>query len=255
MRRSALMLLLLVGSLVGSESSRATSVVDAAKKPPPPPPPPPPLSIVSASRTTNIQVSDPAGPVQFYSDSSSGVGPWTSDLYQPSPTGIWPGVRAYQDSLISDSLITGVLFRATGDVSMSTTGDFADSDFRVVFTLATGVDYSFFVDNLDNSPAYSWNPRGSVTLDLLDPVSNAVVQRLYGVALDRFPNGQGAPDFSAQGALAPGTYALEYRISVTGSHNAAGPGLSGFQFAIVPEPGTALLVFTGLLGLGARRPT
>src|SRR5262249_37943482 len=154
-------------------------------------------------------------------------GSWTSDLYLPSPTGIWPGVHAYQDSLISDSLTSGVLFRATGDVSMSTTGESGDSHYRVVFALATSVDYSFFVDNLDNAPGYTWNPSGSVTLDLLDPSSLAVVQNIYSVSLNRTPLfGQGAPDFSAQGTLAPGTYALDYGISVFGSHNAAGPGLS-----------------------------
>ena len=79
---------------------------------------------------------------------------------------------------------------------------------------------------------------------------------IHSVALGREPGqygGRGYPDFSAQGTLEPGVYALDYLLYVYGSHNAEGPGLSGFNFTMVPEPGTGLLLLMGVLGFAVER--
>jgi hypothetical protein len=228
MRRAALVALVAACSLTATESSRA-------------------MTIVLSTRTTKITVTDPSlsQPDQNYSDSGPADGPWTSDLQGTSPVGTT--VRAYQDSLLSDSELRG-----TGDVKMGTTGDYAESHYRVVFLLGASGPYTFHVDNFDNYYAF-WQPTGSVILDQTDPTGQIVLQNIYSVALGRDPGGQGFPDLSAQGTLSPGTYALDYLVKVTGSVNAAGPGLSGFDFAIVPEPGTGLLLAMGVVGLAAVR--
>jgi hypothetical protein len=195
------------------------------------------LSVVSSSRTTMIWWTNGTS-----SDSAPvGYGQWTSDLRGGTNS------RAYQSSLISDSELRG-----NGDVSMWTTGDYSESRYSVTFDLDTSTPYSFFVDNFDSNGCCTWQPTGLVTLDQVGPTSRSI----YSVTLGRSSapgGGQGYPDFSAQGVLDPGRYSLTYDVNVNGSHNAAGPAASGFDFVVVPEPGTGALLAFGLAGLFARR--
>ena len=209
------------------------------------------LSVVEAVRTTSITVTQSGGPAQHYSESDPvGYGTWTSDL---SRRGSGNPVRAYQDSLISDSELSG-----TGDVAMWTTGDYAESHYRIVFDLSDSTGYNFFVDNMDTNACCTSAPSGLVTLDRVDPVTHDTLQTIYSVTLGRQTGfqsgGQGYPDFSAQGVLGIGTYALDYALHVNGSRNAAGSGLSGFDLAFVPEPTTGLLLLMGIAGLAGARP-
>ena len=100
MRRTALVLLAVAGSLIADSSSRAMNVLDS-------------------SRTTQITANDTVfGYFQNYSDSDSGPasGPWTSDLQGSTAHGGY--ARAYQDSLISDTKLSGIVRRGIHAVAL-----------------------------------------------------------------------------------------------------------------------------------------
>jgi hypothetical protein len=143
----------------------------------------------------------------------------------------------------------------TGSVGKSGTGvyDSAGTRFRVVFALDARTVYDFSVTNLETNGCCTWAPGGAVTLDQVNPGNvSLVLQPIYSVALgrDEMPgSGTGFPNFSAQGTLVPGTYALDFSLLVTASHNASAPGTASFDLALSPEPSTGLLVMVGMLGL------
>jgi hypothetical protein len=180
-----------------------------------------------------------------------GSGPWISDLIDARD----PSTCALQDSLITENELSG-----SGSVGKSGTGvyDSAKTQYHVIFALDTPTFYEFSVTNLEANGCCTWAPSGSVTLNQVEPNNlSAVLKPIYSIALgrDTIPadGGLGFANFSAQGTLAPGTYALDYDLQVGSSRNASAPGTASFAFAVIPERSTSLLVMVGLLSLAILR--
>lgn len=205
------------------------------------------VEILGSSRSAliNATLFDPVAQDYYYVTQSAsaplGTGPWTIDLVN----GIGNGVEAFQDSLISDTELSGI-----GRVRMILTSDSAQTLYHVVFKVATPTPYDFSVGNVayDLICPECWSyPGGSVGLDLVDPTdTNSVLQSLYNVYL-----GPGSSDFSDEGTLAPGTYALDYTFHISGTHVAEYPGseTTSFSLQFLPEPGVGLLAMVGLFGV------
>jgi hypothetical protein len=199
------------------------------------------LAVFEASRSIAIgtAVIDPFGNPLPYTLSDSdpvGFGPWASALADGS-------AHASQTSLIDEGELSG-----GGGVGSHWNWEYGNTRYHVVFAVEAGTDYAFHVDNVDSGSPTGFDstgePGGSVRLRRVDPGNFAVVlESLYSVALGRDTfSGSGLPDVSAQGTLAPGTYALDFVLRKGPSHLSADNGAAGFSLvfrgdvvALAPE--------------------
>jgi hypothetical protein len=210
------------------------------------------VAILEAARQTRITAFyyEPNG--DYHTETITDVDPvgfgyWSSSLSGGTPPYI---ASASQSSLIDLQELSG-----EGSVAMSITENFADTRYHVVFAVSAGTPYALAVDNVDAGyGGGSDNVGGSVRLSQVDPDDFGVVlQTIHSIPLGRMDfSGEGLPDFAADGLLAPGTYALDFRLTVPGSHNASAPADAGFLL-LIPEPGTLVLVSAGLTLLALRR--
>ena len=204
------------------------------------------LGILAAERTVKITygLPDPLDPflVVFYTQTASA----------PPGSGSWSGNVSYdhlasasQNSLISDTQLNG-----TGTVFRGGQYDSATSRYRVTFDASEATPYDFTVDNeMEYNPMYLMSAGALITLNQVDPNDHSVIlQTIHSLSLYA-----GSPDASLEGVLAPGTYVLDYRLGIGPSHFGVEPGTVAFSLMAIPEPGTALLVMTGLLGLAYRQ--
>ena len=202
------------------------------------------IGILAAQRSVTISYGlyDPFYGVVYHSQNAS----------DPTGSGGWIGnvsydqlANAYQDSLISEGQLSG-----TGTVWRLGQYDSASSRYTVTFDASEATLYGLTVDNgIHFTLGYNWFANASITLNRVDPNDSTVIlQTIHSLSLP-----PGGSDISLEGILAPGTYVLDYWLRVTSSHNAAEPATVAFSFLPIPEPGTALLVATGLLGLAYRQ--
>lgn len=209
------------------------------------------VEILSSSRSARINATlwDPVVGAYYYvtqqASAPNPTGPWTVDLVN----GLDSGVEAFQDSLVSQTELS-----STGSVRMILTSDGAQTLYHVVFAVDAITPYEFSLDNVAYDlmcPACWSYPGGSFALDRVDPTDpSLVLASVYDVFL-----GPGGSDVAEQGALAPGTYVLDYSFHMNGTHVAEYPGseTTSFSLQFLPEPGAAVLLMSALVGLGAWR--
>lgn len=176
-----------------------------------------------------------------------GYGPWHATLTD----GIDP-VSASQSSRVDSLTLDG-----TASVDKGNTPTFAESKYRVVYSVDDDTPNEFAVDNIDIDPFGTAFPSGVVKLDRVDPGNfELVFESIYSVQLYRVvaPIPAGGPDFADEGVLPPGTFRLDFRLQIPGSHSHGEPASAGFSLAMVPEPDSLLLAAVGLVILGLRRP-
>lgn len=201
------------------------------------------LSILEPARSIEIGTADidsdgNANPRSISAVDPVGYGPWFASLADAT-------ARASQASLIDQAELNG-----TASVAAFWNWEYGVSRYRVVFSVEAATAYALDVDSIDAgfpTEGSSGEPTAYVRLRQVGPSNfDTVVQTIHSISLHREPfTGNGDPDFSGEGLLAPGTYALDFFLIKPDSHNYADNGAAGFSFMVIPEPRTGLLVLLG----------
>lgn len=210
-----------------------------------------PIGITSALRSVSAEGSSAAG-YASEADSTSALGPASLDVLAPPGQPVWAAGRAVLESEISTSLLS-----ATGEtltLAMAPPGELhaasAEALYRVEFVATED-------GLLRLSGSLSWGAEGPsqalafVELSSLDTTLDPL---LLHFALDGPENDA---TFDAVAALREGVaYRLVgfVRAEADALGDEVGSGVGGFAFrlAVVPEPGTLVLLGAGVVALARR---
>jgi hypothetical protein len=202
------------------------------------------VTILESARSISIEWGSPPFEESLSAVDPVGYGEWSASLSEAA-------AGASQSSLIDPAVLSG-----GGYVASQEWYEYGATRYHVVFSVDSTTPYTLSVDNVDSAWATGGgDPVGSVRLRQVNPSDfEMVLQTVSSISLGRnYLTGEGFPDFSGEGVLAPGTYALDFLLWKGYTHYYGENGAAGFSFAVVPEPGTISLVLLGLIVLAGRR--